>query len=90
MSSRNSPALEEGKFARHKKKARLSSMFSDEEITTFLKFINSINSFSKMDGQVQRNIDIYIMLAEKTSEQCPYSIKTGTENIINNKSIQLE
>ena len=52
-------------------------MFTDEEILTFLEFVNSTNSFSRMDGRVQRNIDVFKMLAEKTGEQYPSSIKTG-------------
>ena len=52
--------------------------FTDDEIQTFLEFIQDDRCYFKaLDGRVQRNIDVFNKLAEKVNERFPNSQKTG-------------
>ena len=44
-------------------------VFTDNEIFTFLEFVRDSDAFRHLDGRVQKNIDVFKRLAQRTNEQ---------------------
>lgn len=53
--------------------------YTDEEVLTFLDFVEETNSFKKIDGKCQRNIHIFDLIAGKVNEGNRWDHKTGAQ-----------
>lgn len=49
----------------------MSATYTDDQIITFIAFVQETNSYAKTDGKVTRNIDVFRILAEKITARFP-------------------